>query len=443
MKKILSIILCMSMFLTTFLVGCGNKNENAKNDTSNSSETKSEEGKKELKGEITFSTWGSLEEKKVNEEIIKAFEEKHPGTKVNLCYIPDEYTTKIETMFIGKNAPDVIYGHPSYFAKWAPQGLLMDLTEKFNETPELADQSKFNTQLYDAFKYEGKNIATVNGADTFLVYYNKDLFDQAGIDYPNADWTWEQLIEAAKKLTIVENGKPKQYGISVNEGLAQIFMNAFGGNLFDDMNNPTEVKANTEENIKALQFMQGLIYKDKCAPTSSDKQVLGGGFDSGKIAMVIDGVWSTVFRRNIKDFKWDLAELPASNGQRGTSCLYAGYAISKDTKNPDLAWEFAKFMESDEGQELLASCGLITVINKNIAGSDEVLKVEGAPEHHALRVSSLDYAINKQAMLKNWDEMEQKIIIPNMQLLLNNEQDAKTTADKIQKGLEELLKESK
>jgi multiple sugar transport system substrate-binding protein len=60
---------------------------------------------KELTGEISFSTWGSLEEKKVNEDIIKLFEEKHPGVNVKLEYIPDEYVTKIDTMFLGNNAP--------------------------------------------------------------------------------------------------------------------------------------------------------------------------------------------------------------------------------------------------------------------------------------------------------------------------------------------------
>ena len=441
MKKSIILLLCFVLMFSVFITGCSNDTEKNGADLVDSDEAG------EIKGEITFSTWGSLEEKKVNEDIIKAFEAKYPGTKVNLEYIPDEYTTKVETMFLGGNPPDVVYGHPRYFTKWASQGLLMDLTDRFNENPELLDDSLYITSLYDAFTYDGKKIATVNGADTFLIFYNKDLFDEADVEYPNENWTWADLVEAAKKLTIIEDGKPKQFGISVGGWypLVQTYMFSHGGKWYDDMNQPTEVLFNSPETVEALQLMQDLIFKHKVAPSSSDLEVLGGGFDNGKIAMDITGVWAIVYRMGIEDFEWDLADIPVPSVgmERKTSCLYAGYAIPKSTKNPELAWEFAKFMQSEEGQKLLASSGLITVINRKIAESDEVLKVEGAPENHYLRVSSLDYAEHNDALLTNWEETLAKVFDPNIQLLLNNEQDAKTTAEKIHQGLEEMLKAAK
>jgi multiple sugar transport system substrate-binding protein len=432
MKKKLSILLCLVLTVTA-LVGCTPKPNG--------------DGKAKLSGEITFSTWGSLEEKKVNEDIIAAFEAKYPGTKVHLEYIPDEYTTKIETMFLGNNPPDVIYGHPRYFTKWASQGLLMNLNDRFEASPGLLDDTKFNTALYDAFTYKGEKIATVNGADTFVIYYNKDLFDAANVEYPNDSWTWADLAKAAQKLTIFdEKGKPKQFGITVDGWYAtvQAFMFAHGGRWYDDMVNPTEVLFNSPESVAALQTMQDLIFKYKAAPTAADAEVLGGGFDSGKVAMDITGVWSVVYRSAITDFKWDLANLPVNPGQeRKTSALYAGYAIPKSTENPDLAWEFAKFMQSDEGQRLLAGSGLITVINREIASSDEILNIPGAPDNHELRVTSLDYAITNDALLTNWEEMLATVVDPNMQLLLTNKQDAATTAAKIHAGMEAMLPEGR
>lgn len=425
-----------ALALSTFLLttGCS---------ATNDSDSKDEKTSKEAKGEITFSTWGSLEEKKVNEEIIKLFEEKHPGTKVNLTYIPEEYTTKIDTMFMGKQAPDVIYGHPKYFTNWADKGLLMDLTEKFKENPELMDKDKYSINLYDAFKYDGKNIATVNGADTMVIYYNKDLFDKAGVEYPSENWTWDDFREAAKKLTIIgEDGKPKQYGVSINSSyqMAETFMFANGGEWFDDMNNPKEVRFNSPENIEALTIMQDLIFKDKGAPTSADEKVLGGGFDAGKIAMTIDGVWSVVYRKNIEDFGWGIAEVPTTPGrEKKIPALYAGYAISKDTKNPELAWEFAKFMQSDDAQKLLAGSGLITVINKKIANSDEALNFKGAPDNHIVRVTTLEKSIHNDAILVDWDEILTKVFTPNMDLLITNKQTPKETAKKIQEGLEQYI----
>lgn len=438
MKKTISLIMVMTMLCGLILTGCSN------NDASESKNQSSESNvEKKLSGEITFSTWGSLEERKVNEDIIALFESKYPGTKVNLEYIPEEYTTKIDSMFLGKSAPDVIYGHPKYFVNWASQGLLMDLTDKFAETPELMDDSKFNTGLYEAFKYEGKNIATVNGADTMLIYYNKNLFDAANVPYPNDSWTYDDLVNAAKALTIWgEDGKPKQFGISISTAYqsTEAFIYGNGGMLFDDVNNPKQVLVNSPETVEALQLMQDLIYVHKAAPTADDKEVLGGGFDTGKIAMVVDGVWSVVYRKDIQDFDWGLACVPSKSGSpEKIPALFAGYAIAKTTKNPDLAWEFAKFMQSDEAQKLLAGSGLITVINKDIAKSDEIINIEGAPENHMLRVTSLEKSIHNDAMLTNWDEYLTKGFNPAMEQLLNNTISAEEAASLMQEQFEQLL----
>lgn len=439
MKKYVSLVLSIILTMTT-LVGCGPKGgvENTEAVTQDGEQTETT-----LSGEISFSTWGSLEERKVNEEIIALFEEKHPGTKVNLEYIPEEYTTKIDSMFLGNMAPDVIYGHPKYFVNWASQGLLMDLTDRFNETPELLDPEKFNVTLYDSFKFEGKNIATINGADTLLIHYNKSLFDAAGIPTPTEDWTYDDLISAAKALTIYgDDGKPKQFGISLgsNYGNAEAFIYANGGQLFDDPNFPKAVKVNSKETAEALQLMQDLIYVHKAAPTAADAEVLGGGFDTGKIAMIIDGVWSVVYRKDIKDFEWGFASVPSKDGAaKKIPALYAGYAIAKTTKNPELAWEFAKFMQSDEAQKMLAGSGLITVINKKIATSDEIINIEGAPINHILRVTTLEKSIHNDAMLPNWDEYLTKGFNPVMDQLLTNQITGEEAASLLQKEFEALL----
>ncbi|QRN85277.1 sugar ABC transporter substrate-binding protein [Clostridia bacterium] len=436
MKKLVLILLVLMCSLN--FVGCQSEElPEASN---------AEDGSNAISGEITFSTWGSLEEKKVNEDIIKLFEEKNPGVKVNLEYIPEEYTQRIDTMFLGKSAPDVIYGHPKYFAKWASQGLLMDLTEKFNENPELLDDSKYRTNLYDAFTFNGQKIATINGADTILLFYNKSMFDDAGIAYPNDDWTWDDFVAAATALTKQdENGKTIQYGVSIDDGysLEEVFTFSYGASWYDDMNLPTEVTFDSPETIEGLQLMQDLIHKYKVAPSNSDKDILGGSFDSGKIAMDFSGVWAVVFRKDIEDFDWGLANIPVPEGQdRKNPALYAGYAISKTTENYDLSWEFAKFMQSDEAQKMLAASGLITVINKDIASSDEVIDIPGAPDNHMLRVTSLDYAVHNDAMVTNWEETITKVVTPNMQLLLDNKQDAATTSKAIHDGLVRMLEEA-
>ena len=143
----------------------------------------------ELSGTIRYSTWGSVTEKEINEQIIAAFMEENPECTVELEYIPSDYTQAIDTMFLGGDAPDVIYGHPHYFAAWAKEGLLMDLTDMFEENRDFFYDDHFTTELYSRYIYKGSNVATVNGSDTFLLYYNKDMFDAAGVSYPTDEWT--------------------------------------------------------------------------------------------------------------------------------------------------------------------------------------------------------------------------------------------------------------
>ena len=156
----------MALLMTASLAGCSGGDASSTAPQASGENGNSEE-EVTLEGEITFSTWGSLAEKEINEEIIAAFEEKYPGTKINLEYIPENYTQKIDTMFMGGNAPDVIYGHPHYFAAWAEQGLLMDLTDRFEAEKDFYPDEKFAQNIYDAFRWNGKYIATINGHDTY------------------------------------------------------------------------------------------------------------------------------------------------------------------------------------------------------------------------------------------------------------------------------------
>ena len=106
MKKFLAGM--MALLMTASLAGCSGGDASSTAPQASGENGNSEE-EVTLQGEITFSTWGSLAEKEINEEIIAAFEEKYPGTKINLEYIPENYTQKIDTMFMGGNAPDPLF----------------------------------------------------------------------------------------------------------------------------------------------------------------------------------------------------------------------------------------------------------------------------------------------------------------------------------------------
>ena len=270
--------------------------------------------------------------------------------------------------------------------------------------------------MYDMFKYDGHHIATINGQDTFLLFYNKNLFDAVGVAYPTDEWTWTDFMNASEKLS-KEDENSKQYAISFNEIQPIIF--SFGGDYFDDMNNPTKVTYESEETIAALKFVQDAINVG-VAPATTDAEQLGGSFATGKVAMAISGAWDIANYSNIEAFNWDVAQVPIREGYpRRTAAFVAGYAINASTQNPELAKAFAKYFQSDRAQSLLCTSGLITVINNEISGSDEALKGENAPEHAYLRVETIKYATNGYASLPNYLEMFNEVIKPAYQRLVS------------------------
>lgn len=187
-RKLTAAILCVSMVTGLALTGCGNSADEPKEETPKvDAETAGTLDPEEVEGEITFTAWGSDAELECDQAVLDAFAKKYPNVKVHFEPINDDYLTKVETMMLAGEAPDVIYGHPKYFQKWGSQDLLLDLTPYFENNKDFFNEDVYATNIYDAFTYDGKYVSTVNGADTFLLFYNKDLFDDAKVDYPTEE----------------------------------------------------------------------------------------------------------------------------------------------------------------------------------------------------------------------------------------------------------------
>ena len=405
-------------------------------------EEKKDEEKPELSGEISFCTWGSQEEIETNKKVIEAFEKKYPGTKVNLEVFNDAYNETVETRYLGGQCPDVIYGHPRTFLPWADAGMLMDLSELYEEHEEWFNEEEWMTSLYDWYKIDGKYYATVNGADVFVLYYNKSMCDEVGVDYPAENWSWDQLNEWASALTErLDEETPIRWGMNTDEGWYMNFfpyLYARGGSVFDNMLNPTKVTFYSEAAVDAIQFYSDRIHKYKNTPDGADWEFIAGGFNGEQFGSYVSGVWDTVFLSGIEDFEWDITLLPQNEKSINTA-LYAGYAVCSQTKNPELAKAFAAFMMTEEGQSILASTGLITVANKKVATSDEILKFEGAPENNIIRVTALENAVNVDANLYCWDEMVNVIAAEMSKVYQEDPISAEECAQNIQKQLEKLL----
>ncbi|WP_064091169.1 ABC transporter substrate-binding protein [Rossellomorea aquimaris] len=315
-----------------------------------SSETSGEDGEEGGTTEITYYSFSAAPNyEDVLADIVTAFEEENPNIKVNTELAAyDDYFTKLQTRLAGGNAPDVFELNYENFVQYASKGTLADLSG-FIEEDEEFDPSQLNQEAFEAYQYDGKQYGMVESFSNVLTFYNKELFDEAGVDYPTADWTWEDELAAAEKITNKENNVWGTYApTTMNEFFKIAAQN--GGQLFDGDGNPT---VDTEENLEALNYMVDKVTESGVTPSPGEMsgQAPADLFLNGQLGIVHTGIWMfDAFKE--ASFEWDVA-LEAGNTQKAHHFFANGLAVSADTEKQEAAYKFARFMSaSDQVAEL-------------------------------------------------------------------------------------------
>ena len=321
--------------------------------------------------EIVWLTRSNPVENSWERAAIAQFEKSHPNIKVKQIIVPwDQYDTKMSTMFAAGSPPDI-------FSNWAWNGF-MDMTLRgmtLNLDP-LIERDKLD--LGDFYPYAAKYYRWQGGTYGIPmmiapsgVWYNKNLFDEAGVSYPSVDasdksWNWNALLEKAKKLTKDKNGDGRidQFGVNASYDLWGGFPSIvwlFGGDIFPDeaysTGIPTKCSLDNPIAIEAAQAVADLIYKHHVAPTPAEGQAmstLGDPFRTSRLAMTMTGGWGWWNYNNITTFTVGAAVLPWGNPTRNRELVVGcdPWLIAKTSKNVDEAWEFVKYMIGPEGQKV-------------------------------------------------------------------------------------------
>ena len=338
--------------------------------------------------EETILEWWSwdVQLKARNEAIIKKFEAENPGVRVNLTTLStSEYWTKIRLLANQKKLPDVFEMSSGYVEEWARDGLLLDLTPYVNTS---LNKNDYYMSVFEAGKDiagQGKYYAFPFALVTTVLFYNMDMFDKAGLAYPNANWTWDDFKKAAKKLTIDKNndGTIDQWGFWFYGRYAHIepWIYSNNGELLDRKTMTYNPDANA---VEAMRFLTDLVLKDKSAPSKKAMSAFRQQdiFPQGIAAMWVDGSWNIDNNRTVADKKtrWGIAEVP--RGPNGTNKYVNGwpdyFAISPYTKNTELAWKFTKYI-CGEGLSLdMYMAGKIPTYRK-LAESPDFLQKDKMP----------------------------------------------------------------
>ncbi len=170
--------------------------------------------------EITYYTFSAAPDHLEDlDQMIQLFQAEHPNITVKVETAPfNDYFIKLQTLIAGGTAPDVFELNYENFVTYAEKGLLLDLTPMMSVDSSL-DPAIYYPRALQAFSYNGMQLGLPATFSTVVLYYNKDLFDKAGVKYPDETWTWDDLLAAAEKLTVKDaSGKVTQYALAMEGG---------------------------------------------------------------------------------------------------------------------------------------------------------------------------------------------------------------------------------
>lgn len=319
---------------------------------------------------IKYFARATTEQMVIWEKVINQFMEKNPDIKVIIENVPyQEYWSKLLTMSAGGTSPDVIFMESTRLAAFVEKDSLLAVDDLVKKDKEIKINDFYSVALKMS-KYKGKLYGLPNDLAIILLYYNQDAFDRAGVIYPKAGWTWNDLIKIGQKLTIDKNndGVPDQYALTHYPWEIAIYQN--NSNIVDDVFKPKKSTFNISGVKEALNFCRDLSYKYKITPPPNQQRdrTVDEMFTSGYSAMTITGHWMIPTYRTIKKFKWNVVVLP--KGKKSAGLAYGScYSIPKGSKNPEQAWRLIKYLASYEGQKVLVSDGFSVPALKSVANS--------------------------------------------------------------------------
>src|SRR5690606_18584551 len=222
------------------------------------------------------------------EELIDVFEAENTDIRIEYSTAGfGSYFTKLQTDFAAGNAPDVFELNYENFVTFASRGTLLDIGDYIDGSSNIST-STFYPAALDAFSYVGHQLALPISCSTVMLFYNKDLFDAAGVSYPDDSWTWDDVISAATAITDAPN---RVWGISQPVQFwefSKVAAQAGGGLTVT----PT-VQINTEENLAAAHYLVDKVQVHHVMPTDIEMSGVGDVdmFLNSQLGMIVTGIW--------------------------------------------------------------------------------------------------------------------------------------------------------
>jgi multiple sugar transport system substrate-binding protein len=251
----------------------------------------------------------------------------------------------------------VYFASYNYFQVYAGDGTFLDVSSYANADGKFRE-ADFETKVLDAMRYHNGLYGLPQTFSPILAFYNKALFDEAGVGYPSPSWGWEELVSNAKKLTkdVDGDGNIDQFGITHRGGYHRfpLWIWQAGGRMWTD-DDPPRSTFDEPKAIEGLRFYSDLVLNYKVAPSLTEKAPGIAGVDAtqlfGSGRAAID--YTTRYYAPPEGMEWDVSQLWRGPGGRGSILIINYYAVTSQSKNPQEAWNLMRFLSYNHKVDLL------------------------------------------------------------------------------------------
>ena len=312
---------------------------------------------------VTITFWGWISPEWV--ATYRDFEKQHPNTKIKESLVSQEWASTSEKFLAAMaagNAPDASIQNSHQFSQWASQGVFYDITPLTKKDKVIA-KDWFTPQWKGTF-FTGKQFALPGITDTRVLYWNKNMFKQAGLNPEIPPKTWKDLEDFSEKLTKKDSsGNIIQFGFIPYWGNSWTWIYGWlnGGRFLDSTGK--KVTCDDPRIVYALDWMVK-FYDKYCGGAQVAAGFLQGfqgqandPFVANKVAMQINGNWQLWFFATFPQLEYGAAPSPIPNTKTGAKTTWSCgsyYAVSANTKHPEEAWTFINWLAGPEGAKAYA-----------------------------------------------------------------------------------------
>lgn len=331
-------------------------------------------GRTDEKVQLVYQDWSTDWFPPMARQMLAQFHDTQPNIQVFYVPDPDNIAEKMLADMQAGTAPDVFQGCCDFFPIWAQEGYLLDLKPFVEADLDRATIDEWDSAQYRAmFTQNGLQYGLPKYHGALALYYNKDLFDAYGVEYPNGSWSHDDYLTAMKQLTRDQSDTGRGYVwgsmVDISWERLQVHVNGWGGHLVDP-DNPRRCQMGEAEALAALDWIRERMWADKVMATFLDVNNVETrqAFITGRVAMVEDGSWALKDILSGANFRVGVATFPAGPVRRVTLATTDGFGIYAGTNHPEAAWELVKFLISKDYGRAMARANFLQPARASLVG---------------------------------------------------------------------------